>query len=109
RFEIAASGSGIAPQVLRDITQVTYNDSITEIDSFEVTVANWDTEPRKRAFKYVGAETDAMGSNAIERLFNPCAGEFELKLGYGGELQTMVRGSTTTLEPSFPSGAAPTL
>lgn len=109
RFEIAASGTGIAPSVLRDITQVTYNDSITEIDSMEITVANWDTDPRKRGFKYVGAESTVLGATPLERLFNPCAGEFELKLGYGGELTTIVRASTTTLEPAFPSGAAPTL
>jgi phage protein D len=109
RFEIAASGEGIDPRILRDVTQVTYNDSITEIDSFDITVANWDTDPRKRTFKYVGAETTVKGSSPVERLFNPCVGDFELKLGYGSELVTIVKGSTTSLEPSFPAGGAPTL
>lgn len=109
RFEITTSGANVSAGVLRDVSQVTYNDSITEIDSFEVTVANWDTDPKKRSFKYVGAETTVKGSSPQERLFLPCAGEFELKLGYGGELTTLIKGSTTTLEPSFPSGGAPTL
>jgi phage protein D len=109
RFEIVASGSGLDARVLRDVTQVTYNDSISEIDSFDITVANWDTDPKQRRFRYVGAEKSVMGATPLERLFNPCAGEFELKLGYGTELMPMTRGSTTTLEPTFPSGAAPTL
>ncbi len=109
RFEIAASGGGLDPSVLRDVTTITYNDSITEIDSFDITVANWDTDPKKRTFKYVGAETSVSGSTPIQRLFNPCVGEFELKLGYGSELTTIVKGSTTSLEPTFPAGAAPTL
>jgi uncharacterized protein len=109
RFEILASGAGLEPTVLRDITQVTYQDSITEIDSFELALANWETDPRQRRFKYVGAEKSVAGASPLERLFNPCAGEFELRLGYGGELATIVRGSTTTLEPVFPAGAAPTL
>lgn len=109
RFEITASGSGIDPSVLRDVTTITYNDSITEIDSFDITVANWDTDPKKRTFKYVGAETSVRGSTPTQRLFNPCVGEFELKLGYGSELATIVKGSTTSLEPTFPAGAAPTL
>ena len=37
--------------------QVTYKDNIKEIDSFEMTVNNWDAETR--TFKYVGAETAA--------------------------------------------------
>jgi phage protein D len=107
RFEITASGAGLDPAVLRDVTQVTYNDSISEIDSFDITVGNWD--PALHRFKYTGAETSVMGATAIERLFNPDAGEFELKLGYGSELSTLVRGSTTSLEPTFPSSGASTL
>lgn len=109
RFEISAAGAGLGPAVLRDVTQVTYNDSITEIDSFDITLANWDSDPLKRRFKYVGAETSVQGATPTERLFNPCVGEFELKLGYGSELATLVKGSTTTLEPSFPAAGPPTL
>ena len=79
RFEIAASGAGIDPGVLRDVQQVSYNDSITEIDSFDMTLNNWD--PRALDFKYVGAETDVEGSTPVQRLFNPGAAEFELSFG----------------------------
>jgi phage protein D len=112
RFEIVAGGASIPAGVLRDVIQVTYNDSTTEIDSFDITVNNWDTQ--KRTFKYVGAETKAKidggrPEDELMRLFEPCARDFELKLGYGSELFTVVKGSPSTLEPSFPAGGAPSL
>ena len=55
RFELRIEGVGLPRDVLRDITQVTYRDNVKEIDSFEMTVNNWD--PATRAFKYVGSET----------------------------------------------------
>lgn len=108
RYEVLAAGAGIEPGVLRDVMQVTYNDSITEIDSFDLTIGNWD--PVARTFKYVGAEMkDPLGDTPRQRLFNPCAHEFELRMGYGSKLATVMRGSTTSLEPTFPGGGAPTL
>src|SRR3954470_4050945 len=87
RFEISSSGSALAASVLRDVVQVTYNDSTTEIDSFDLTVNNWDAE--RRRFKYVGGERRAQPDEDIYRTFDPCAREFELKLGYGSELLTI--------------------
>ena len=55
RFEIKIAGANLPQNVLRDVMQVTYKDSVKEIDSFEITVNNWDAE--KREFKYVGSET----------------------------------------------------
>jgi phage protein D len=107
RFEIRVSGAGVEPGLLRDVLQVTYNDSTTEIDSFDMTVNNWD--PQAREFKYVGAERAAGGDTPAQRLFNPNAAEFELRFGYGDDLQPVVRGFTTSLEPAFPSGGASTL
>ena len=107
RFEISASGASLPGGVVRDVLQLTYNDSTTEIDSFDITVNNWD--PDKRQFKYTGAEASVLGDNATQRLFNPGAAEFELKLGYGAKLLTMMRGTTVSLEPSFPASGAPTL
>jgi len=43
------------------------------------------------------------------KLFEPCAREFELKLGYGSTLTSMTKGSVTTLEPNFPASGPPTL
>jgi phage protein D len=112
RFEIRAGGKSVPPSVLRDVIQVTYNDSTTEIDSFDITVGNWDD--MERSFKYVGSETTtrlagAGEREAIQRLFEPCVAEFELRLGYGSALTSVVTGATTSLEPTFPAGGAPTL
>src|SRR5262245_26755246 len=79
RFEITASGGALSPSVLRDVVQVTYNDSITEIDSFDITVNNWDAE--RRRFKYVGSERNAQPEEEVFRTFDPCARDFELKIG----------------------------
>jgi phage protein D len=107
RFEIRSGGAGVAPEVLRDVLSVTYNDSISEIDSFDMTLNNWDADTLE--LKYVGAERSVEGSTPRQRLFNPGAAEFELKFGYGSELQTVVSGAASSLEPTFPSGGASTL
>jgi uncharacterized protein len=107
RFEISAGGVAIPTSVVRDVVQVTYNDSTTEIDSFDITVNNWDAATRR--FKYVGSETTTRSSDPVHTLFEPCAHDLELKLGYGSDLVSIVTGSPQTLEPSFPAGGAPTL
>src|SRR5262249_55918610 len=43
------------------------------------------------------------------RLFDPCNREVDVRVGYLGTLQTLVRGTFTTLEPNFPASGAPTL
>jgi phage protein D len=112
QFEIRIEGVGLPHDVLRDVAQVTYKDSLKEIDGFEITVNNWDAAGRR--FKYVGAESaaDLKGSDADAqrtRLFDPCNREVEVRVGYLGDLRTLVRGTFTTLEPNFPSSGAPTL
>jgi phage protein D len=107
RFEIRSSGAGVVPEVLRDVLSVTYTDSTTAVDSFDMTVNNWD--PRTREFKYVGAEPSVEGATPRQRLFLPGAAEFELKFGYGAQLTRVMRGYAASLEPTFPSGGSSTL
>ncbi|HEX6323545.1 MAG TPA: hypothetical protein VFZ36_07460, partial [Vicinamibacterales bacterium] len=107
RFEITAGGAAIPSSVLRDVVQVTYNDSTTEIDSFDITVNNWDATERR--FKYVGSETNTRSTDPLHTLFDPCARDFELKLGYGSEMYSIVKGSPASIEPAFPAGGSPTL
>jgi Bacteriophage probable baseplate hub protein len=84
-----------------DVLSITYTDSLTEIDSFDMTVSNWD--PDTRQFKYSDKST-----------FNPWK-NVELRMGYLGsgkkkdELQRMLIGEITTLAPSFPASGGPTL
>ena len=82
-----------------DVMSVTYQDSLTEIDSFDITVMNWD--PEKRAFKYTDDST-----------FDP-GQEVELWIGYyrngADELRRVLIGVITTLSPNFPAAGGPTL
>lgn len=112
QFELRIEGVGLPRNVLRDVVQVTYKDNIKEIDSIELTVNNWDAATRR--FKYVGDETaDELKSSTQEsqrfRLFDPCNKQVELWLGYAGDLRLMLKGTFTTLEPTFTSTGAPTL
>jgi phage protein D len=112
QFEVKIEGVGLPRDVLRDVTQLTYRDNVREIDSFELTINNWD--PATRAFKYVGSETAKLlqGDSAESqryRLFEPCNKEVEVRMGYLDDLRVMLKGTCTTMEPNFTSSAAPTL
>lgn len=97
KFEVLVRGKSLKKDVIRDITQVTYKDNIEEIDSFEITINNWDAE--KRDFKYIDQD-----------LFDP-GKEVELWMGYFGKDATrlMIKGRITSLRPSFPAAGQPTL
>lgn len=112
QFEIKIEGAGLPRNILRDVTQLTYKDNIKEIDSFELTVNNWD--PTTQDFKYVGSETAERlarqtGDDRRLRLFEPCNKEVEVWMGYLGDLRLMLKGTFTTMEPNFPASGAPTL
>jgi phage protein D len=108
QFEVRIEGVGLPRNVLRDVLQVTYKDSIKEIDSIELTVNNWDTTTQ--SFKYVGAETaKSLQENPLHRLFEPCNKEVEVWMGYVGDPRLMLKGNFTTMEPTFPSSGGPTL
>jgi phage protein D len=94
-FEVKLDGRPPGRDVIRDILSVSYKDNIQEIDSFEITINNWDAETR--AFKYSDLD-----------LFNP-GKRVELSMGYHGQLRTMLKGEITSLRPAFPSGGASTL
>jgi uncharacterized protein len=108
-YEIRFHGRKLPRDVLRDVMQVTYKDNVNEIDSFELTVNNWDAEARD--LKYVGIEGRVAaddGRAKYQGMFEPRA-EAEIWMGYAGNLRLMMTGQITTLEPNFPSAGAPTL
>ena len=85
RFEVRIAGAPMPNDVLRDVRRVTYHDSVTELDGFELEVSNWDAAGRR--FKYIGSETaEELESSTAEaerfRLFEPCGKTVELHLGY---------------------------
>jgi phage protein D len=111
-FELRIDGAGLPQGVLRDVMEVTYHDDIKEIDGFELTVNNWDATAR--CCKYIGSETAAQlagasGASQLFTLFDPAGKTVELALGYIGSLQSMLRATFQTVEPSFPESGPPVL
>jgi phage protein D len=113
QFKVLAPGLGLPGNVVRDVMSVSYHDTLREIDGFDLTINNWDAVAR--TFKFVGAETAATLDEQnphyapLHRMFEPSKKTFEVKMGYRDNLTTMITGHCTTLEPSFPGGAASTL
>ena len=58
-FEVKVGEKRLERDVIHDITQVTYKDNVKEIDSFEITINNWDSATR--TFKYSDADTVPSG------------------------------------------------
>ena len=50
QVQVYASGQLLQDNVIDDILQVTYKDSVNEIDSFDITINNWDAD--YRTFKF---------------------------------------------------------
>jgi phage protein D len=105
-FEVRVQGVGLPEYVMRDIIEISYKDNIDEMDSFEITVNNWDLE--QLDFKYIGAKEE---NGPLFKLFEPCAKDKQVivKMGYAGYMQEMVVGFLTTMEPTFPSSGGSTL
>lgn len=105
QFEIKVKQKNLAAEAVRDILRVTYRDNLKELDSFEITINNWDDEQptfedaKSRTFKYSDRE-----------LFDP-GNRVEIKMGYFGQdsMRLMIRGEITDLRPSFPASGGPTL
>jgi uncharacterized protein len=96
-FEVKIQGRPAGQDVIKDILSVSYKDNIQEMDSFDITINNWDAAAR--GFKYSDA-----------KLFDP-GKKIELWMGYYGtsRLRLMLKGEITSLRPSFPSGGGSTL
>jgi phage protein D len=104
--EVRVEGAGLPSNVVRDVSRVVYRDCVERIDSFEVTVHNWDDATN--AFKYIGSETagNVTGGGELasrHQLFEPSNKLVELHMGYVGSLTLMMTGTFTTLEPNFSS------
>jgi phage protein D len=96
-FQVKLRGRPLGQDVVRDIVQVSYKDSLTDIDSFEISINNWDAD--KRQFKYTDLD-----------LFDP-GKQLELWMGYHGRdpLRLMISGEITSLRPNYPATGQPTL
>lgn len=107
-MEIQVTGENLPPQVIRDVIDLTYTDNITGIDSFQLTMNNWDDQAN--GFKYVGSETaESLRDNPLHTLFDPCNNEVTVRMGYLGQLRAMLTGNFVTYEPKFTGKGRPQL
>ena len=65
RFEIKIAGVNLPQDVLRDVVQVTYKDNVKELDSFELTVNNWDAEQRRNSNTSERKPTESLSRNPL--------------------------------------------
>jgi phage protein D len=100
-FQVKIKGRDLEKDVLDDVTQVSYTDKVDDLDSFEITVNNWDAE--KLGFKY-----EPPGEPRFTSMFDP-GQKIELYMGYMNNRRKMLVGEITTLQPNFPESGAPTL
>ncbi|WP_353064447.1 hypothetical protein RBB77_01625 [Tunturibacter psychrotolerans] len=87
-----------------DVLSVTYTDSDTDMDSFDLTINNWDPDgngPGKGWFKY-----------SDTHIFDPWQ-EVELSMGYyvngNDQLETMLVGEIVRMTPNFPESGPSTM
>lgn len=98
RFELFIGDRPERGAILFDVMQVTYKDNVESIDTFELTINNWDEE--KRQFKH----HDSSQLDPGQRV--------ELHMGYlddKGGLRTMMQGVITEMSTTFPAAGQPTL
>ncbi|HEY0372740.1 MAG TPA: hypothetical protein VGD79_12100 [Thermoanaerobaculia bacterium] len=114
-FEVELAGTDLPDSVIRDVQQVTYRDSVADagaqqgggggrndqIDSFEITLNNWDAETQ--SFKY-----EPPSSGDYDGLFEP-GKELWLRMGYFDNLRLMLKGQITTIEPNFTESGPATI
>lgn len=106
-------GNPISDKVLHDIESVSYVDNVEEADSFTLTITNWDAERRKLKYYGYPARPSSDDDKKFSTFFEPSGHDkpkkFQLRLGYQGNLRTMMVGYVSNIETSFPQDAAPTL
>jgi uncharacterized protein len=114
-YEIKINRKDLPSFVARDVMEVRYTDDVEKMDTFEITVNNWDAE--KLDFKYTGSKKgkDAGEDAARSTLFDP-GQEIEIWMGYFKPTpdnptpqRMMLVGIITSLTPNFPASGSPTL
>ena len=102
-------GTKALNNIVPDVLSVSYTDSLTAIDSFELTINNWDPD---KATKNTGTFATSPFKYSDTNTFDPWQ-PVELYMGYirngNDERQKMLSGEITTMTPSFPASGGSTL
>src|SRR4051794_40680037 len=90
-FEVRVNERKAAADVVHDVISVTYRDSLSDLDTFDLVLNNWDAD--RRRFKYL---------DAGDRRWDP-GEQLELAMGYRDQagLSRMITGVITALRPAF--------
>ncbi len=94
-FRVEVQRRELPAEVIRDVIEVSYQDSVDDIDSFDMTISNYHAQSHKP--KYEPPYSDDYAG-----LFDP-GQEIKLWMGYKGDEQLMLSGEITSLAPSFPA------
>jgi phage protein D len=113
RYEIELEGQDVADPVLRDVKEITYTDSLSELDFFEFVLHDWDPakhEPMYSSPYDASGQQRTLPSGTKTPLFEPGL-EVTLRLGYYGaeDATVMLKGRIVTITPSFPANGQPSL
>src|SRR5262245_40279399 len=92
-FQVVIDRKKLPMEVVHDVTQVTYKDKVDDLDSFTITVNNWDAD--RMRLKYEPPESRFRG------LFDP-GQRVELLMGYAHNMRPMLVGEITTVQLAFP-------
>lgn len=112
-FRIKIEGREAGPELVADVTEVSFTDDLGNIDSFEFVVNDWD--PMALRPKYSspwdenGVPLTQPDTNSQIPNFEPGT-EVSLYFGYleDGDLPLVMSGEVVSLAPTFPAGGAPT-
>ena len=94
-FRVLVNGSNLPPEAAADLITLTVDEDIESPSMFALRLVNWDM--RKLQVTWSDADLFAEGT------------ELEIQMGYVDNLQTLIAGEITGLEPEFCSADIPTL
>ena len=111
RFLIRVDGREVEEHTVRDILDVTFEDSLSGLEFFEFTLHDWD--PVRQEPKY-SSPYDASGQSRRDSDGNEVAAFepgmlAELQLGYYGPEEPVMKllGTIVSITPTFPSSGIP--
>jgi phage protein D len=94
-FKVLVGGSELPVETAADILEVKVSDYVEGASTFTVTFNNWNSETQE--FKWIDQDILSEGT------------EVEVKVGYVDDLNSIIKGEVTALEPEFPDNEAPSL
>jgi phage protein D len=92
---VRINGRLLSQAALADIRSISVSDDLAVASMFTIELSNWD----ERALRLTWSDDPLLA----------LGGEVDIRLGYAGQLQRVILGEITGLEPAFQSDSLPTL